>query len=136
MPSTLCQSLANPGGRGSRDERSVRAAGVIDIRRVMASIALVGLVLLGGTECTSEAEKGATVEETKGTTNVEATAGTAKKAGERTNPMASGFDNPVQACAFVLSSKEFLPERNPDVVAECREDYGVTLENAAEKLPK
>ncbi len=116
----------------------------MDIRRVIASIALVGLVLLGGIECTSEAEKGATVErtkeatveETKGTTNVETTAGTAKKAGERTNPMASGFDNPAQACAFVLSSKEFRPDRNPDVVAECREDYGVTLENAAEKLPK
>ncbi len=108
----------------------------MDTRRVMASIALVGLVLLGGIECTSEAEKGATVEETKGTTNVETTTGTAKKAGERTNPMASGFDNPAQACAFVLSSKEFRPERNQDVVAECREDYGVTLENAAEKLPK
>jgi hypothetical protein len=116
----------------------------MDMRRVMTSIALVGLVWLGGLGCTSEADKGvpvektkrATVEETKGTTIVEATARTAERTGERTKPMASGFANPAQACAFVLSSKEFRPDRNPDVVAECREDYGVTLENAAEKLPK
>jgi hypothetical protein len=117
----------------------------MDIRGVRVSLALIVMVLLGSLGCTSEADKGApvektkraTLEETKGTTIVEATTpAAAKKAGERTNPMASGFVNPAQACAFTLSTKEFRATPDPDVVAECREDYNVTLENAAEKLPK
>lgn len=117
----------------------------MDIRGARVSIAMIGVVLLGSLGCTSEADKGvpvektkrATVEETNGATVVEATTpAAAKKAGERTNPMASGFHNPAQACAFILSTKEFRTTPDPDVVAECREDYGVTLENAAEKLPK
>lgn len=119
----------------------------MDTRRARSSLALIALVgvVLEGFGCTSEADKGvpvektkrATLEETKEITDAEVTTpGAAKKAGERTNPMASGFHNPAQACAFILSTKEFRATPDPDVLAECREDYGVTPENAAEKLPK
>ena len=94
------------------------------MRRVMTSIALVGLVWLGGLRCTSEADKGVPVEKTKETLRAE----------ERPKPIASGFTNPAQGCALILSSDEFRATPNPDVLAECREDYGVTLENASERV--
>jgi len=58
----------------------------------------------------------------------------AKKAEERPKPIASSFANPAQGCALILSSDELRATPNPDVLAECREDYGVTLENASERF--
>lgn len=95
----------------------------MEIRHARVSTALV-VVLLGGLGCTGEAEKGVPVEETKEILSAE----------ERPKPIASGFTNPAQGCALILSSDEFRVSPNPDVLAECREDYGVTLENASERV--
>jgi hypothetical protein len=105
----------------------------VDLRRARVSIALVSVVLLGDLGCTSGPEKGAPAEETRETLSAEVTM-SAKEAEERPKPIASGFANPAQGCALILSSDEFRATPNPDVLAECREDYGVTLENASERV--
>ncbi len=98
----------------------------MDARRARASIALIALVgvVLGGFGCTSEPEKGAPAEQTTERLSME----------ERPKHIASGFTNPAQGCALILSSDEFRVNPNPDVLTECREDYGVTLENASERF--
>lgn len=122
--------------------------------RARAAIALVGVVLLGG--CAGETE-GPTVEEAVEETTVEETTRASipgswgdmsqeekdamdakKKAGAKTKarpkPVAAEFDNPEGACVFLLSTEEARANPNSDVVAECRDEYGVTLENAPERL--
>lgn len=100
----------------------------MNTRRAGASIVLAGVVLLGGFGCTSEPEKGVPVEETE-----ELWAAADKKEG-RSKPIASNFDNPEQGCALVMNTEEFRVTPNLDVLAECQEDYGVTLENAPERF--